>query len=94
MPPGQEVIEISFVQSVFLRDVVRIFGGSTRDFIISQYERNMLVSLCRTLNFENDLPHVQSNSAEPTLDSEWHRWLFVEERLRILHCTYSKLGLK
>lgn len=86
--------DITIVQSIFLRHVGLLFSASKRDLTMLQYERNILVTLCRTLVCENDSTQVDQHHNDSVPNKERLYWLSAEENIRLLHCVYGKFKLQ
>jgi hypothetical protein len=83
-------MEISFVQSVLLRDVGLISSGLKLDHAILQRERSLITNLCRCLSTHAGAPDNEEYAVNQKMDHGWLPWLLAEEVVRLMHCVYSK----
>ncbi|CAN9084229.1 unnamed protein product [Alternaria alternata] len=81
--------EISFAQSVLLRDVGLLASGRKSDHAVLQRERNMITNLCRSLSTRAGAPDSEDFVVDQNLDHGWMPWLQGEEVVRLVHCVYT-----
>jgi hypothetical protein len=87
--PAQD-IELSFVQAVLLRDICRSFCGLRSTQVQQQYDRNMLLTICKILKVRQKETDSQSNNVDACLEAKWQTWLAAESLNRLLHCVFRE----
>ncbi|KAK0109975.1 hypothetical protein ONS95_002642 [Cadophora gregata] len=92
MPDPLQTASLDFVQSMFLRDARMIFSGLNRQQLKVQFERNTLVTLCRSIAQtsaarETPLRHGRDSQVKYR---DWQSWLSSESMTRLM---YSVFGL-
>ncbi|KAK0382686.1 hypothetical protein NLU13_9782 [Sarocladium strictum] len=87
IPPPED---LTWAQTVLLRDICLFGNGGKRRLSLHQYQKYTLVTLCRawgSIPCDNSLPIPLSNTPG-CADREWRRWLKAECRTRLAHCVY------
>lgn len=80
--------QMTLAQCLLLRNTVLLFSGYEDEILTSQYQRNMLASVAKS---------VSANAAEsiPSPDDldpyeKWRRWVRLESQRRIVYCIYGE----
>ncbi|GAQ43380.1 hypothetical protein AKAW_03266 [Aspergillus niger] len=78
--------QMTLAQCLLLRNTALLFSGYEDEILTSQYQRNMLTSVAKS---------VSANVAEsiPSLDDldpyeRWRRWVGLESQRRVVYCIY------
>lgn len=78
------------MQSILLRDISLTFDGSQSAHLHAQTQRNMLITLCRSIGIEENATDQSSHD----LDRQYELWLASESRNRMMYCVFRECSLE
>lgn len=83
--------DLELAQTTLLFNISLLFGGSREGMMHLQYQRNVLVTMCRPLLVPGILfakSWMLSNASVPNED--WSRWVVTESWKRVVYFTWCK----
>jgi hypothetical protein len=90
LPVWPDCEDLTFVRTVLLLDICMLFGGSRKCHIAAQYNKNVLVTLFRSIKRGVGMEPVRDEGlfGNPPSDRIWQQWLTAESRTRLLYSIY------
>lgn len=83
--------DLELAQATLLFNIALLFGGSREGMMHLQYQRNVMVTMCRPLLVPGILfakSWMLSNASAPNED--WSRWVATESWKRLIYFTWCK----
>ena len=79
---------MTLAQCLLLRNTALLFSGYEDEILTSQYQRNMLTSVAKSVSANVAESITFPDDLDPS--ERWRRWVGLESQIRTVYCVYGE----